>query len=75
MLSGGLKSGITGKWLENLQELYSNNYIRSFTPYGKTDKTKLKRGIRQECPLSPLLFAYYITPVAIELGTLLIVIC
>ena len=61
------ESGISGTWLDNLKELYKNNYLRSYTPMGKTRAIKMERGIRQGCPLSPLLFALYANPIAIAM--------
>ena len=61
------KTGIKGTWLDNLKELYKNNFLRSFTPEGKTSKIRMERGIRQGCPLSPLLFALYVNPIAMAM--------
>ena len=60
------RSGISGKWLENLMELYRSNHLRSLTPMGKTRSVEMKRGIRQGCP-RPLLFALYANPIAIAM--------
>ena len=56
--------GIMGKWLENLQRLYEGTRIRSLTSQGPTEEVEMKSGIRQGCPLSPVLFALYIQPIA-----------
>jgi hypothetical protein len=61
------KTGITGTWLQNLKELYRKNVLSSITSYGKTEKIQMNRGIRQGCPLSPLLFALYANPIAIAM--------
>ncbi len=55
--------GIKGSWLENLKKLYKDNVIKSILPNGKTRGVAMKRGIRQGCPLSPILFAMYVEPI------------
>ncbi len=59
-----MAKGISGQYIENLREMYSNNILRSMTPMGKTQGVPMNRGIRQGCPLSPLLFALYVDEMA-----------
>ncbi len=58
---GGM--GIRGNWLENLKKLYKDNILKAMLPNGKTRGVTMKRGIRQGCPLSPILFAMYVEPI------------
>ena len=59
--------GIKGTWLENMKELYQDNIIKAITPWGKSKGVTVRRGIRQGCPLSPLLFALYVEPITREM--------
>ncbi|MCP4114889.1 MAG: reverse transcriptase family protein, partial [Desulfobacteraceae bacterium] len=58
---GGM--GIRGNWLENMKKLYKDNVLKSMLPSGKTRGVPMRRGIRQGCPLSPILFAMYVEPI------------
>jgi len=63
--------GITGTWLDNVRELYTNTHIRAIGTEGKMEGVKTVRGIKQGCPMSPLLFAIYVQTVATALGEVL----
>ncbi|MCP4052782.1 MAG: hypothetical protein GY739_06910 [Mesoflavibacter sp.] len=51
--------GIGGDWLKCMKELYRNNKIRGIGSKGMTEWVNVKRGIKQGCPMSPILFAIY----------------
>lgn len=55
--------GVHGKALGFFQALYSNATIRVRTPYGTSPSTPIKRGLRQGCNASPLLFDIFINDI------------
>ena len=55
---------INGAMLAALQSLYTTVTARASTPAGLTDPFPCDLGVKQGCPLSPMLFALYIDRVA-----------
>ena len=63
------KIGIKGAFLETLKALYSGDSIRCLFNNTKTGPVYLRRGLRQGCSLSPLLFALYISDIGETLSS------
>jgi len=59
--------GITGTWLDNVRELYTDTYIRAIGSEGMLERVKTVKGIKQGCPMSPMLFALYVQTIATAL--------
>lgn len=59
-----LRFGFSENSVRSFQSLYFKPEARIKTNGGLTKKINLERGTRQGCPLSPLLFAIYIEPLA-----------
>ena len=55
-----LELGFSSKLLRCLQSMYSNDSACIFTPSGLTDTYSCSMGVKQGCPLSPMLFGLYI---------------
>ena len=60
--------GITGDFLRSLQALYSNDSVDCVVNGLTTRPVFLRRGLRQGCALSPLLFALYIMDVGNDIN-------
>lgn len=60
MLTKLEKAGVHGTCLELIRKIYAGSEFRVRGGYGLTDVIKLQRGVRQGCPLSPLLFDVFI---------------
>ena len=56
------KYGFSLKFINLLKNIFMNSSTEIITPYGKTSKVYIKRGVKQGCPLSPLLFLIFINP-------------
>lgn len=52
--------GISGKYLEMVKELYKNTWNQVIAGEEMSGKFKTTSGVRQGCPLSPILFNIYI---------------
>ena len=61
--------GIHGELLGALRAMYRDVRCRVRTPEGLTDSFESTWGVKQGCPLSPLLFSLYVDPLEEELIT------
>ena len=63
--------GFTGRFLSSLQSIYTGDSVQAIVNGVSTRQVYLRRGLRQGCSLSPLLFALYIAGLgqAISLST------
>ncbi len=61
--------GLHGTMLAALRAMYRDVRCRVLTPQGLTDSFESTWGVKQGCPLSPLLFSLYIDPFEEELVT------
>ena len=62
------KVGISGKFLDMLRSMYSGDSVDSVVNGISTRSVFLKRGLRQGCSLSPMLFAIYISEIGHDLS-------
>ena len=61
------RMGFGGKFLKSLQALYSGDCVVCMVNGSPTRPVYLRRGLRQGCSLSPLLFALYIADIGSDL--------
>ena len=59
--------GIKGKFLASLKSLYDGDFVTAEVNGVTTSPVYLRRGVRQGCSLSPMLFALYIAEMGQEL--------
>ena len=59
--------GIDGVFLESLKSIYSDDSVRCTVNDTTTRSVYLRRGLRQGCSLSPMLFALYILEIGQDL--------
>ena len=63
--------GFPEKFVNMLRSIFRNSSTKIVTAYGKTDKVFLYKGVKQGCPMSPLLFLIFINPLIEKLNELL----
>ncbi len=56
------KSGFSSHFVEIIKEMNTDNKCKVITAYGLTEAYPIERGVRQGCPMSPLLFTLYTEP-------------
>jgi hypothetical protein len=54
--------GFDEKFVQLIEHMYQDNTTQIITPHGDTDKIKVQRGVKQGCPLSPVLFQLVLEP-------------
>ena len=64
------RMGFGGRFLRSLQALYSGDCVESVVNGSSTRPVYLRRGLRQGCSLSPILFALYISDIGRDLSSL-----
>jgi exonuclease III len=57
------KHQLDPKFVNLIHSIYTNNSADVITPYGNTPKFLAKRGLKQGCPMSPILFNLFLEPV------------
>lgn len=55
------RKGIKTKAVSRIEKIYEETVMAVRTRQGYTDSFKIKKGVRQGCVMSPLLFNMYIT--------------
>ena len=60
MLDRAAACGIHGKSLALLRTLYGSSQLSVALPYGVSGSVPLNKGVRQGCPLSPMLFNIFV---------------
>jgi exonuclease III len=56
------KSGFPTPFVTLVNNLYKNNTARIITSHGLTNHVHILRGVKQGCPLSPILFTIFLNP-------------
>ena len=62
------RKGIGGQFLSSIQAMYRADYVISVVNGVSTRAVYLRRGVRQGCSLSPMLFALYVSEMGEELA-------
>ncbi|MBS3168446.1 hypothetical protein J4216_04930 [Candidatus Woesearchaeota archaeon] len=55
--------GLNTNQIKLMENLYKNNTTQIITKYGLTEKFSYENGVRQGCPLSPVLFIIFFDPI------------
>ena len=66
------KQGIHPAIIQVLTQIYSENYTTVLFATGKSPNIPIQKGLRQGCPLSPILFNLYINDLLTELNKIVI---
>ena len=63
------KMGFNKQFIDLLKSLYKDSYVTIIVNGHKTDKIMINSGVKQGCPLSPLLWALFICDIALMIET------
>ena len=55
--------GVRGKMLSYIKEMYAHSYITVIGAFGESPKVPLLTGLRQGCPMSPVMFDVFINDI------------
>lgn len=55
--------GLDRRFVDLIANIYADNGARVITVHGKTDRFRNGRGVKQGCPMSPILFNLFLEPI------------